>query len=242
MCIMGYIIWDIMLLIGLLREGGIESVMRMLSIYPFRRGGRLICRSSTLDEVLTEGARGVFMLMYELVQPDLVSERVGRRDVSTAPSVDTLDTVAASTSTVHEEEPVLEPIEDGGMTKEDVSMTSTERRPSLQLGPIPSATGADPSLLDIVESRLEAIKISPTSSVTSTSISDTDSIAVPDEKSRSTSFSSTHSRPRTPIFENKDPQLSPPPRKKVRIQTMGDVEDMDSSFALESALERDGTH
>jgi hypothetical protein len=198
----------------------------------------LICRSSTVDEVLTEGARGVFMLMYELVQSDCVSEGISERDVSTAPTLDTLDTVAASTdaSTIPEDELVVaESIEGEPLTEENESLASTERRPSLQLNPIIPSTQPAPSLLALVEHRLETIKISPTSSVTSTSTED-DSLANHDEKSRSTSFSSTHSRPRTPIFETKDPQLSPPPRKKLRKDGVLEEEgpdDGDNVFALE---------
>ena len=194
----------------------------------------LMCRSSTLDEVLTEGARGVFMLMYELVQPEWVSERVSERDVSTAPTLDTVGTNAESTdaSTVPEDEPVVvEPTASEPSTKGE-SM-ATEQHPSLPLGHIPSSE-TDPSLLELVEQRLEKIKISPSSSVTT----EDDSLANHDEKSRSTSFSSTHTRPQTPIFEQKDPLLSPPPRKKLR--TDGKAEsDGENVFA---SLDTDGMH
>ena len=164
------------------------------------------------------------MLMYELVEPD---ESTNEGDMSTAPTVETLDTVAESTegSTLPEDEPVMVESADVDSMTEESSLASTDRRSSVQFDPIPVKT--DPSLLDIVESRLENIKISPSSSVTSTSTED-DSLHH-DDKSRSTSFSSTHSRPPTPIFENKDPQLSPPPRKKMKkvaVETVGGDNDL----------------
>lgn len=172
------------------------------------------------------------MLMYELVEPD---EPTNEGDMSTAPNVETLDIIAETTesSTLPEDEPVM--AESADLDSES-SLASTERRPSVQLDPIPVKT--DPSLLDIVESRLENIKISPSSSVTSTSTED-DSLPHDHDKSRSTSFSSTHSRPPTPIFENKDPQLSPPPRKKMKKDA---VETAAAGSDNDSGLDTEGIH
>jgi hypothetical protein len=173
------------------------------------------------------------MLMYELVQPD-ISEPISEGDVSTTPTVQTLDTVAESpeASTLPEDEPVVIQSADIDSLTEDSSLTSTESHPSFRLDPIPS-TKNDPSLLDIVESRLEKIKISPSSSVASTE----DDSLHHDDKSRSTSFSSTHSRPQTPIFENKDLQLSPPPRKKMKKDS---AETAEGDNAL--GLDMEGIH
>ena len=77
-------------------------------------------------------------------------------------------------------------------------------------------TNAGPSLLEMVESKLEETHISPTSSIASHSSTDDLIVELEQKSTRSTSFSSIHSRPQTPIVEAQDPQLSPPPLKGVR--------------------------
>ena len=162
------------------------------------------CRTATVEEVLTEGARGVFMLMYELVK---TKEDV--RDTSLAPTINTLETVPESIAS----QTVSQNIEEDEEREGETSSTLTER-PSLQLERVHSATTRLEASIDSVESQLEEVHISPTSSVTSHS--DESLVHLEQRSTRSTSFSSVHSRPHTPLFEKKDPQLSPPPLKKIR--------------------------
>lgn len=151
--------------------------------------------SSSVEEVLVEGARGVFMLMYELVQT-----KTERRAISVAPTVETAETVPEGIEAQSISEPDW---------PEKNGLTSTER-PSLRVDTDP-ITAKEEDFVDNVGLQLEEAHISPTSSVTSRSDE-----SLEQRSTRSTSFSSVHSRPHTPIFESNDPWLSPPPSKRVR--------------------------
>jgi hypothetical protein len=149
---------------------------------------------------LTEGARGVFMLMYELV--DL--EGSSQREVSMALTIDTVET-APDSPTVTEE---VSEFSDS----EDESPALAEGPFDLENDATPNRT---PSLLEMVESKLEGTHISPSSSIASNSTEDS-IIDLEQKTTRSTSFSSVHSRPETPIFEVLDPKMSPRPMKRIR--------------------------
>jgi hypothetical protein len=184
---------------------------------------------------LKDGARGVFMLMYELIE----SAGIEWRDVSVSPTINTVETIPESIAI---SEDALEQNTESGDDTPATERASLhfEKRPSLQLnsdgalhfenGSTPddplkpqNATTNDPlqlkkdhpSLLEIVEGELEATHISPTSSIASHSTGDS-IVELGQKSTRSTSFSSIHSRPQTPIFEVQDPQLSRPPLKRVR--------------------------
>lgn len=149
------------------------------------------------------------MLMYELVE----SEGLTGREVSVTHTIDTVETIPES-ATVSEVIPEL------SSDSEDESPALTERPSQHNL----STAGNTPSLLEMVESKLEGTHISPTSSVASNSTDDSNIDDVEQRTTRSTSFSSIHSRPRTPIFEVLDPQISPPPLKRVRRNIGGEEE------------------
>ena len=160
------------------------------------------------------------MLMYELVE----SAGTEERNRSVAPTVTTVETAPEST-TVSEDVNIY--TGDGTPTTEPPSLRP-EKRPSLEIDNNSSTTGQ--SLLEMVDSKLEETHISPTSSISSA-----DDYEREQKSTRSTSFSSIHSRPRSPIFEAKDPQMSPPPLKRVRIESMDKEED------AKIDTERDGT-
>ena len=145
------------------------------------------CRITSVQEVLSEGARGVFMLMYELVVPSTSENTTPQeeRELSLALTFDTVETTP---------EPCVDPTNPSSPTiSEDKS----------------------PAAADDLELQLEKVHISPPSSDTSTEDAERGS-----RTSRSTSFSSVHSRPATPIFDVKDPLLSPPPTKRVRLEAL----------------------
>lgn len=137
------------------------------------------------------------MLMYELLQPVDNPTDMNERDVSLAPTMDTAETEPEGIEARAELEDDMDRLDSTELTisSEEHSLPSTAR-PSIQLDNVLPHQKHRPSLLELVESRLENNRISPSSSVTSTS---EDSLTHPDEKSRSTSFSSIHSRPHTPL-------------------------------------------
>src|SRR5277367_5587283 len=149
---------------------------------------RLIGRITTVEEVLSEGARGVFMLMYELISPESTITQDEERQTSLSPTLDTLETTPS-------------PLESNLQNVEPSPTSPT----------ISDVPATEPIDLDL---KLEKVHISPPSSDTSTD----DNTDQDRKTSRSTSFSSVHSRPATQLFELKDPQLSPPPAKRVRIE------------------------
>jgi hypothetical protein len=142
------------------------------------------------------------MLMYELVHPVDNPTVLNDREVSIAPTLDTVETepedidIRAALEDDQGLEDDLDRLDstESTISSEEHSLPSTAR-PSLQLDNISTLPKNNYSLLDLVVSRSENNRISPSSSVTSTS---EDSLTHPDEKSRSTSFSSVHSRPQTP--------------------------------------------
>ena len=175
------------------------------------------------------------MLMYELIE----SARIEWRDVSIAPTINTVETIPESI-TISED--ALEQNTDSGDDTPATERDSLhfEKRPSLQLnsdGALHFENGSPPDdrlkpqnankngplqlkkdhpyLLEMVEAKLDATHISPTSSIGSHSTGDS-IVELGQKSTRSTSFSSIHSRPQTPIFEIQDPQLSCPPLKRVR--------------------------
>ena len=157
---------------------------------------RLIGRITSIEEVLSEGARGVFMLMYELIPPPQDSTtQQEQREISLALTLDTIETTSQS---VPESTP-----------------TSPDDSPTIS-DDIPAPTAAVTAIPADLDLQLEKVHISPPSSDTSTDDTDQDR-----KTSRSTSFSSVHSRPATPIFEVKDPMVSPPPAKRLRIEIEG---------------------
>jgi len=147
--------------------------------------------SATVDEVLKEGARGVFMLMYELVRYD----DEGKTDISPCPLE------------LHEVLPVSP--DTASIVSDDIQSVATDEEanppePATELSPVSS-----------LESKLDATHISrPTSS--RSELSRTKPPLLNTASSTSYSATPTHARPRTPIFEVKDPQMSPPPFKKIR--------------------------
>jgi hypothetical protein len=145
--------------------------------------------------------------MYELLQPVDISSGTNEREVSVALTVDTVETEAEgiNTRTSSNNELDILASTESTISTEDHSLPSTAR-PSIQLDNIPTAQSNNPSLLEIIESRFENNRISPSSSVTSTSTDD--SLTHPDAKSRSTSFSSVHSGSQTPNFEPDKPGMS----------------------------------
>lgn len=160
------------------------------------------------------------MLMYELV--DVVGNgKVEKREVSLAPTVETMETNPESlNAAISAEVPEIS-------DPEEESQAQTQR-PSLQLDPLrPVERMENRSLLDAVDAKLNNVHFSRSSSVASHSTDDF--LVDPERKStRSTSFSSVHSRPQTPIFETMDLQMSPPPFKKTRK----DVPKEEQSIAL----------
>jgi hypothetical protein len=148
------------------------------------------------------------MLMYELVEA-VGNGNVNAREVSLAPTVETVEIAPEKIDATNSAD--VPEISDS----EEESKALTEQR-SLQLDPLhPAERVENPSLLDVVEAKLDNVHISRASSVASHSTDDI--LADLEQKStRSTSFSSVHSRPRTPIFEAIDPQMLPPPFKRVR--------------------------
>src|SRR5271170_6455507 len=88
---MGCIIWGIMLRIDDMGRSGSGLVMRMLSTPPAPHLTLLMCRITSVEEVLSEGARGVFMLMYELISPEPTTTQE-QRELSLAPTLDTVET------------------------------------------------------------------------------------------------------------------------------------------------------
>ena len=103
--------------------------------------------------------------------------------------------------------PTLETTPDHLETNSENLEPSTASSPTIS-DDVPASQPID------IQLQLEKVHISPPSSDTSTD----DNTDQDRKTSRSTSFSSVHSRPATPIFEVKDPLLSPPPAKRVRIQ------------------------
>jgi hypothetical protein len=144
------------------------------------------------------------MLMYELLPPVDISMEANGREVSVALTVDTVETEAEGIDTragSDDERDILASTE-STISTEEHSIASAAR-PSIQRDNISTAQTNNPSLLELIESRFENNRISPSSSVTSTSTDD--SLTHPDAKSRSTSFSSIHSGPQTP---NLKPDIS----------------------------------
>jgi len=146
--------------------------------------------SATVEDVLKEGARGVFMLMYELVRYD---DEV-KTDITPCP-LELYEVIPASPDTA-------------SVVSDDIQSITTDEEatplePSNELSPVSS-----------LESKLTATHISPPTPRSEPLRTK----PRPLNTARSTSYSvtSTHSRPRTPIFEAKDPQMSPPPFKKIR--------------------------
>ena len=131
------------------------------------------------------------MLMYELISPPEDSTTQQQRETSLALTLDTIETTPDT---------IPDP------TTPDDSPTISDDVPAPPAAAVPTD----------LELQLEKVHISPPSSDTSTDDTDQDR-----KTSRSTSFSSVHSRPVTPIFEVKDPLLSPPPAKRVRIDIEG---------------------
>ena len=208
---------------------------------------------------MKEGARGVFMLMYELVE----SAGIEWRDASVAPTINTVETIPDSITISEDALEQDSDWEDDDSPATERASLHFEERPSLQLDSDRTTKGAlhlrnnstpddpiqpenaptnghlrlkndrrstGPSLLDMVESKLEVTHISPTSSIASHSTGD--SIVEPGQKStRSTSFSSIHSRPQTPIFDVQDLQLSPPPLKRVRREIIADNQEVRSGIS-----------
>lgn len=205
--------------------------------------------------MLKEGARGVFMLMYELVE----SAGIEWRDASVAPTINTVETIPDSITISEDalehdsdweddDSPVTEraslhfderPSTKGALHLRNNSTRDDPLQPDnaptnghLQLKNDRRGTG--PSLLEMVESKLEVTHISPTSSIASHSTGD--SIVEPGQKStRSTSFSSIHSRPQTPIFDVQDLQLSSPPLKRVRREIIADNQERRSGISEDQA-------
>ena len=190
------------------------------------------------------------MLMYELVE----SAGIEWRDISVAPTINTEETIpesinisedafedtdsedntpATERASLHfENRPLLQldndPTTKGPLQRENVPIDdSLQSENAPTNGPLQlknNRTDNGPSLLEMVESKLEGTHISPTSSIASHSTDDS-IVELGQKSTRSTSFSSIHSRPRTPIFDVRDPQLSPPPSKRFR---RGIVEKEDS--------------
>jgi hypothetical protein len=181
------------------------------------------CRISSEEEVLSEGARGVFMLMYELVESAGSGELNKERETSVASTVDTTTTAPESDVSTIEEEPVV--IHTSDAVESPRESTPTPKNP---------VTLTQPSLLDVVE-QLDSMHISAPSSIASSSTEDSLVNGVEANKpTRSTSFSSTRSRPQTPIFEMKDPQLSPPPTKRMRTMEKDGMEKDDGVLLCSS--------
>jgi hypothetical protein len=149
------------------------------------------------------------MLIYELVQ-SVPTDGLSDRDISVTPTINTVETVPENVEPENAAEDIPETPE-GTM--------ESFRQPVRRLS-IPHE-GNPGSLLDLVESKLEDTHISPTSSVLSNSTDD--EFPEGQKSTRSTSFSSVHSRPTTPIFELKDPHMSPPPFKRVRREVEGEI-------------------
>ena len=143
--------------------------------------------SASVEEVLKDGARGVFMLMYELVRYD---------DEGKADSLSLLES--------HQPIPASESDSSDGV--ESLPDTDGETNPSKPTIELPS-----------LETKLDETHISPPKP------SVENPITISPAKARPPVLSTTsiHSRPRTPIFEVKDPQMSPPPFKKIRTVVVG---------------------
>jgi ubiquitin C-terminal hydrolase len=152
--------------------------------------------SATLEEVLKDGARGVFMLMYELVRYD----DEGKTDITLSP--------------LESHEGITLALDSASDSSDDVQSlpdTDDEGTPSKPT-----------SELSSLETKLEATHISPPKTITPRSENPvTISPAKPSVRPPALATTSIHSRPRTPIFEVKDPQMSPPPLKKIRTVVVG---------------------
>ena len=135
------------------------------------------------------------MLIYELVQTEL-SEDMTDRDLSPTPTI-----------------PTAPEVNDMDEIPEAVTEETEPKSIESQLN-VPDEHKDPRSLLNLIESHLEETHISPPSSVVSHFTDD--DFPEGQKSTRSTSFSSVHSRPTTPLFETKDPQISPPPLKRVR--------------------------
>jgi hypothetical protein len=204
-----------------------------------------------VEDVLADGARGVFMLMYELVHSAGMGDWIGERDRSVALTIDTMETEPESTAAFSDD---FIPITASDAIESESDTTipaSPEPQPQILNGDTPTAdtpaaethtthaidapvaelSVADTtnSSLEIVAAQLGDVHISPPCSVTSNSTDDS-LVHVEHESTRSTSFSSIHSRPQTPIFEKQDPQLSPPPSKRIKREEEGEVGD----FSMDS--------
>jgi hypothetical protein len=140
------------------------------------------------------------MLMYEQLQPIDISTEANEREISIALTVDTVETEAEGIDAraSSDDEPDILASTESTISTEEHSLPSTAG-PSIQLDNISTSQSNHPSLLEIIESRFENNRNSPSSSVTSTSTDD--SLTHPDAKSRSTSFSSVHSGLQTPNFK-----------------------------------------
>lgn len=192
------------------------------------------CRSTSVEDVLAEGARGVFMLMYELVHSAGMEEWLREREESIARTIDTMDTVPNTVKMTPVSVAIPTVLENfSPVTAVDIDESDIETPPSPSTVPprheITSSDGQ--SLLDIVEAQLDDVHISPASSVASHSTDD--SLVHIEHPTRSTSFSSIHSRPQTPIFEFQDPQVSPPPMKRMKRETTGETEAEVEDFLLQ---------
>jgi hypothetical protein len=204
-----------------------------------------------VDDVLADGARGVFMLMYELVHSAGMGDWIGERDRSVAPTIDTMETEPESTAAISDDFIPITASDAIESESESTTPASPEPKPQILKGDTPTAEtaaatihttratdnpAAEPSMTDTTNSSLEIVAaqlgdvhISPPCSVTSNSTDDS-LVHVEHQSTRSTSFSPIHSRPQTPIFEKKDPQLSPPPLKRIKREEEGEVGD----FSMDS--------
>jgi len=145
------------------------------------------------------------MLMYELVQSG-APEEVDEKHMSGASIADAVEVAIKDSDS--QAETISETTGDSTGPAEGISALIKHGVPT------PPDSEAD---FELVNSKLEKIKVSPPSSVGSHSTYDSDQLEQR-QTTRSTSFSSIHSRPRTPIFEEKDPLTSPPPPKKLRVE------------------------
>jgi len=138
------------------------------------------------------------MLMYELVQSGAVEDMDGSKSDVVEVAIDDTDSESETIS-------------------ETTGDAPPQRFSALINNGVPTPPDSEAEF-ELVKSKLERIQVSPPSSVGSHSTDDSDQLE--QRQTRSTSFSSVHSRPSTPIFGEKDPQTSPPPPKKLRVEIM----------------------
>jgi hypothetical protein len=83
-------------------------------------------RRASVEEVLADGARGVFMLMYELVQD--VEEQTDGREVSLTPTFETISTMPETESVVTlDEEGLKEETQEKSDEETSKQMPTSER-------------------------------------------------------------------------------------------------------------------